>query len=160
MNVFAAESGSWAKPVAACCAATKALTVLMLKSLLKSASWSERGSLGGLGVTALPSQTQREKPTRFRAAIHTIVNDNTWDTQRCLDLGECIDNIAGVREVTLDVDLVGSVVGLGRFPRGQSNLVAFRRKSFSYTRADSGPGAENEDDGGCGRHGASCGRRK
>ncbi len=61
MNVFAAESGSWAKPVAACCAATKALTVLMLKSLLKSASWSERGSLGGLGVSALPSQTQRGK---------------------------------------------------------------------------------------------------
>ncbi len=68
MNVFAAEAGSWAKPVTACCAATKALTVLMLQSLLKSASWSERGSLGGLGVTALPSQTQREKPTRFRGS--------------------------------------------------------------------------------------------
>jgi len=160
MNVFAAESGSWAKPVAACCAAVKALTVLILKSLLKSASWSDRGSLGGLGVSALPSQTQREKPTRFRAAIHTIVNDYTWDTQRCLNLGECIDNIARIRKVTLDVDLVGSVVRLGRFSRGQSNLVAFRRKSFSYTRADSGPGAENEDGGGCGRHGASCERRE
>lgn len=97
---------------------------------------------------------------RFRAAIHTIVNHNTWDTQRCLDLGECIDNSTGIREVTLDVDLAGSVVGLGRCPRGQSNLVAFRRKSFSYTRADSRPGAENEDDRGCGRHGASCRRRK
>ena len=160
MNVFAAESGSWAKPVAACCAATKALTVLMLKSLLKSASWSERGSLGGLSFSAPTSQTQREKPTRFRAAIHTIVNDNTWDTQRCLDFGECIDNSAGIREVSLDVDLVGSVVDLRRFSRGQSNLVAFRCKSSSYTRADSGPGAENEDDGGCVRHGASCGRSK
>ena len=159
MNVFAAELGSWAKPVAACCAATKALTVLMLKSLLKSASWSEKGSLGGLGVTAPASRTQQEKSTWFRAVIHTIVNDNTWDTQRCLDLGECIDNSAGIREVTLNVDLVGSVVGLGRFSRGQSNFVAFRRKSFCYTRADSGPGAENEDDGGCGRHDASCGRR-
>ena len=160
MNVFAAESGSWAKPLAACCAATKALHVLMLKDLLKSVTWSERGSSGGLGVTALPSQTQLDKPPRFRAAIHTIVNDNTWDTQRCLDLGECIDNSDGIREITLDVDLVGSVVGLGRFPRRQSNLVAFRRKYFSYSRANSGPGAENEDDGECGGHGASCGRRK
>jgi len=101
-----------------------------------------------------------EKPTRFRTAIHTIVNDNAWDTQRCLDLGECIDNSVGIRKVTLDVDLVGSVVGLGCFSRGQSNLVAFRGKSFGYTRADSGPGAENEDDGRCGGHGASCGRRK
>ena len=154
MNVFAAESGSWAKPVAACCAATKALTVLMLKSLLKSASSSERGSFGGLGVAAPAFQTQREKPRRLKVAIHTIVNDNTWNTQRGLDLGECIDKSAGMCEVSLDMDLVGSVVGLGRFPRGQSNLVAFGSKSFSYTRPDSGSGAKNEDDRGCGRHGA------
>ncbi len=36
----------------ACCAATKALKVLMLESLVRSASGSERGSFGGLGVTA------------------------------------------------------------------------------------------------------------
>ena len=132
----------------------------MLKSLLKSASGSERGSLAGVEVNALPLQTQRETPTPFRTAIPTIVNDNTWDTQGRLDLGECISDSAGVREVTLDVDLVGSVVGLGRFSRGQSNLVTFRRKSFRYTRADSGPGAENEDDRGRGRHGARCVRGK
>ena len=121
MNVFAAESGSWAKPAAACCAATKALTVLMLKSLLKSASGSERGSLGGLGVTAAPVfpdfSTREEKETRYRGQqIHTIVNDYTWDTECCFHLGECSDDGAGIREVTLDVDLVGSVVGFGCFP--------------------------------------------
>ena len=52
MNVLDAESGSWAKQVAACCAATKALTVLTLRSRLKSSRGSERGSLGGLGVAA------------------------------------------------------------------------------------------------------------
>ena len=89
------------------------------------------------------------------AALRTIVNDNAWDTQRFLDLRECIGNGAGIGEVSRDVDLVGCVVGLGRFPRGQGNAVAFRCKSFGYTRADSGAGAENENDGGCGRHGAS-----
>ena len=64
MNVLAAESGSWAKPVAACCAATKALTVLTLKPLLKSASGSERGSLGGLGVSAAPSQESTRERKR------------------------------------------------------------------------------------------------
>ena len=116
------------------------------------------GRVGG-HCTAFTDST-REKPTRFRAFIHTIVNDNAWDTQRCPDLRECIDNTAGICQVALDVDLVGSIIGLGRFPRGQSNLVAFRRKSFGYTRADSGSGAENEDNRGCGSHGASCGRAK
>ena len=75
-------------------------------------------------------------------------------------MGECIDNSAGIRQVALNVDLVGSVVGLGHFPRGQSNLVAFRRKSFGYTRANSGTGAEDEDDGGGCSHGDSCGRTR
>jgi len=52
MNVLAAESGSCAKARAACCAATKALVVLMLKSRVKSARGSESGSFGALGVTA------------------------------------------------------------------------------------------------------------
>jgi hypothetical protein len=52
MNVLEAESGSCAKPRAACCAATKALAVLMLKSLLKPAKGRESGSFGGLGVNA------------------------------------------------------------------------------------------------------------
>ena len=97
-----------------------------------------------------------KKPqTRFMAALHTIVDDNAWDTQRFLDLSECIGNGAGIGEVSWDVDLVSCAIGLGRFPRGSSDAVAFRRKSFGYTGADSGAGAENENDGGCGRHGAS-----
>ena len=92
-------------------------------------------------------------------SINTVVNDNTWDTQRCFDLGECVDNGAGIRQVTLDEYFAGGVVGLGRFPRGQSDLVALGCKSFGYTRADSGARAEDEDNRGCGRHGVGCGRR-
>ena len=65
-----------------------------------------------------------------RGAILTIVDDHTGDAQRCLDLRECIDNSAGIGDVALDVDLVGRVVGLGRFPRCQSDLVAFRSKGL------------------------------
>ena len=57
-----------------------------------------------------------------------------------------------MREVSLNVDLVGSIVGIGGFPRGESNLVALGCKSFSYTRPNSRSGAKNEDDRGCGRH--------
>ena len=57
MNVFDAETGSWAKPAAACCAATKGLTVLILRSRLKSVNCRERGSLGGLEVLAPPAQS-------------------------------------------------------------------------------------------------------
>ena len=53
MNVLDADSGSWAKPITACCAATKGLVVLMLRSWAKFVRGSERGSFGGLGVTAL-----------------------------------------------------------------------------------------------------------
>lgn len=118
------------------------------------------GRVGGYCTGFSQTLTREKKRGVFRAAIHTIVNDDTWDTERCLNLGERIDDGAGIGEVTLDVDLVGSVVGLGRFPRGYSNLVAFGRKSFGYTRTDSGSRAEDEDDGRCSRHGASCGRRK
>ena len=52
MNVRDAESGSWAKPMAACCVATKGLIVLIVRSRLKSARGSARGSSGGFGVTA------------------------------------------------------------------------------------------------------------
>ena len=93
--------------------------------------------------------------TRSMAALHTVVNNNAWDTQRFLDLREYIGNGAGIGEVSRDVDLVGCAVGLGRFPRGKSNAVAFRCKGFGYTRADSGASAKDENDGGCGRHGAA-----
>lgn len=81
MNVLDAESGSWAKPIAACCAATKGLSVLTLRSRLKSARGRERGSLAGLDLFALALQTQQEKLTRSRIAMLTIINDNTRDTQ-------------------------------------------------------------------------------
>lgn len=111
------------------------------------------GRVGG-HCTAFTGSTKKPQ-TRFRAALHTVVNNNAWDTQLFLDLRKCIGSGAGIGEVSRDVDLVGSAVGLGRFPRGQSNAVAFRCKGIGYTRADSGAGAENENDGGWGRHGAS-----
>lgn len=55
MNVLEAEAGSRSKARTACCAATKALVVLMLKSREKSPKASERGFLASLGVTAAAS---------------------------------------------------------------------------------------------------------
>ena len=52
MNVLAAESGSSLKLSTACCAATKALVVFIVKSRAKSATGSERGSFASLEVTA------------------------------------------------------------------------------------------------------------
>jgi len=51
-NVLAAWAGSSAKPRAACCAATKALMVLIVMSRLKAANGIANGSLGGEGVQA------------------------------------------------------------------------------------------------------------
>ena len=59
MNVLDAESGSCAKPSAACCAATKALVVVMVVPLVKSASGSESGSSGGVAVKELASPCQQ-----------------------------------------------------------------------------------------------------
>lgn len=53
MNVLEADAGSFAKPAAACCAATKALVTFMVMSRLKSASGRAKGSSGGVNVTAL-----------------------------------------------------------------------------------------------------------
>ena len=88
--------------------------------------------------------------------MHTIINDNAWDAKQCLDFGEGIDNSAGVGEVTLDVDLVSSVVRLCCFPRGQSDPVAFGRKSPTNALTNIGPCTENKDDRGFVRHDASC----
>lgn len=52
MKVLDAELGSCSKARAACCAATKALVVLILKSRVKSARGSESGFLGSFGVAA------------------------------------------------------------------------------------------------------------
>lgn len=44
MKVLEAEAGSFAKPKAACCAATKALVTLIVTSRLKAASGRANGS--------------------------------------------------------------------------------------------------------------------
>ncbi len=51
-NVLAASAGSSVKPRAACCAATKALVLLMVMSRVKAANGIANGSLGGEGVKA------------------------------------------------------------------------------------------------------------
>ena len=55
MNVFDAESGSCSNPRTACCAATKALTVLILKSRVKSERERESGFFASFGVAAAAS---------------------------------------------------------------------------------------------------------
>ena len=58
MNVLEAEAGSCEKPKAACCAATKALVILIVTSRLKSASGRANGSWGGVSVEALTANFQ------------------------------------------------------------------------------------------------------
>lgn len=65
MNVFEEEAGSWAKQMAACCAATKALVTLIVTSRLKAASGRANGSLGGVSVEALTGNFQYEFPDVF-----------------------------------------------------------------------------------------------
>lgn len=52
MKVRDAVSGSWAKPWTAACAAAKVEIVFMVRSFVKSETGKERGSFGGLAVTA------------------------------------------------------------------------------------------------------------
>ena len=58
MNVLEAEAGSCAKPEAACCAATKALVMLIVTSRLNAASGRANGSLAGVSVEALTANFQ------------------------------------------------------------------------------------------------------
>jgi hypothetical protein len=59
-NVLAASEGSSAKPSTACCAATKALVVLMFMSRLKPANEMANGSSGGDGVNEEAANFQQE----------------------------------------------------------------------------------------------------
>ena len=58
MKVRAAEAGSSAKPETACCAATKALWMLMVVSRLKSARERAKGSSAGVRFPALAAERQ------------------------------------------------------------------------------------------------------
>jgi len=58
-NVLAVWAGSSAKPRVACCAATKALVVLMVISRLKASNGIANGSLGGEGVQAAAANPQQ-----------------------------------------------------------------------------------------------------
>jgi len=105
-NDLAASAGSSAKPRAACCAATKALVVLMTRSRLKAASEIANGSLGGEGVQAAaanPQQAFSQSPSVPRL---TIINDYAWDTQDFFYSCKSIDNIVGVCEITCNVQLI------------------------------------------------------
>lgn len=55
MNVLDAVGESCAKPKAACCAATKALVVLMFRSRVKFAKGMERGSFSSFGGMPAPA---------------------------------------------------------------------------------------------------------
>ena len=58
-NDLAAWAGSFAKPRTACCAATKALVVLIFISRLKAANGIANGSLGGEGVKEAAANPQQ-----------------------------------------------------------------------------------------------------
>lgn len=58
MKVGAAGAESCEKPETACCAATKALWILMVVSRLKSAKESAKGSSAGVKVEALTAMRQ------------------------------------------------------------------------------------------------------
>lgn len=54
MNVFADDSGSSAKPAATCYAATKALTVFMLRFLIEIGELDRERVLGRVGLERFP----------------------------------------------------------------------------------------------------------
>ena len=96
MNVLEAELGSCSKAKTACCAATKALVVLMVKSRLKSANGSESGFFTSFRVApaAFGNKIYQQKfdNMSFVAIILTIVNYHAWDTQQCFNFGKCTDD--------------------------------------------------------------------
>lgn len=97
MNVFAAESGSWSKAKAACCAATKALVVLMLKSRVKSAKERESGFFGSFRVAApaLGINVSRYNSSVFLRVVGdvlTVIHDHTWETEQCFDFRKYSNN--------------------------------------------------------------------
>ena len=114
------------------------------------------GRIGGAGA-AYPVFVS--KSGRFKTTRLTIVYNDTGHTQRSLDLRKHLDDRIRVCEITLDVELLCSVVGFGAFPRGQSYLVAFGCEGFGYAAADSGTGTKNENDGDCRRHDTERGRK-
>lgn len=96
MNVLDIWSGSLSKLKAACCAATNALVVLTCKSRLKSAKGIDKGSAGLFGAPADASKVSAgfRQSASMRNMV-TIVNNNTWQTERCFDFRK--DALHGMR---------------------------------------------------------------
>lgn len=111
-KAIAELAGSAAKPRAACCAATKALVVLMAMSRLKAANEIANGSSGGEGVQAAAANPSAETLQSLLVPELTIVNNYAWDTQLPFDFREHTDNIVRVGEVTCNVQLVSRTVRL------------------------------------------------
>ena len=91
--------------------------------------------------------------------MRTIVYNDTGDAQRRLDVRKGLSHRIRVCKITLDMELVRSLVAFGLCPRGQSYLIAFGCEGSCYTRTDSWAGTKNKDDWGCGRHGTTRGRK-
>lgn len=83
MNVLDTESGSCSKLETACCAATKALVVLMLKSCVKALKGRESGFFASFRVAAPAAKMFGEfsEAIRVLTKAHTIINDNAWEAQ-------------------------------------------------------------------------------
>ena len=111
-NDFAAWEGRSAKPRTACCAATKALVVLMVMSRLKAANGMAKGSLGGEGVQAAATKPQLALDRSSAIPRLTVINDYAWDTQHFFHSCKSIDNIVRVSEVTCNVQLIFRAVCL------------------------------------------------
>lgn len=86
----------------------------------------------------------------------TIINNYTWDTKHFINPFKCVDNIVGVGEVSLDVQLIVRAICLVQWSRSEGNLVASRGKSPSDCLADIWSCSEDEDDGRCAGHDSEC----
>lgn len=98
MKVRDAVFGRSLKPSTACCAATRTLVVLLLRSrprlsIVKILEDSDNGSAPSTGVTVAAGREHALKTVHSNAlALLTIVNDHTWYTCGLLDSFEQLND--------------------------------------------------------------------
>ena len=146
MNVFDADCGSCAKAEAACCAAAKALFVLMLVSRVRSAKDRESGSLLSLGVAPAALQKLSESVFCPVSRRRTVIDNNTRNTQGFLDLRKDTCNRTWVGQVTGNVHSVGRVFALVGLSADGGYFVSAFSEGLRNTLPDVGTGAEQEED--------------
>ena len=146
MKVLDADWGSCAKAEAACCAATKALCVLTFVSRVRSAKVRVSGSLLSLGVAAAASPSFSMSKSCIVKRRRTVVDNNTRETEKFLDLGEDTCNGTWIGQVTHNVDYLCGVVALVGFSADGGYFVSAFGESLCDALPYVGTGAEQEQD--------------